>query len=103
MSKHTSGPWKPVCDRRRVTPWVIESYAAHIADVQRCVSYGKEIDGEAEANARLIAAAPDLAEAVEALMTAKWSSDKDNMEFTVEMTCFTRDKLVAAIRKARGE
>ena len=88
MSKHTKGPWKAV---RTVAPkgWVIgrEDGLYDIAIVR---------DGSAlednQANARLIAAAPDLLEALE---DVRHNVDSDEPEMW--------HRVNAAIAKARGE
>ena len=59
MSKHTPGPWRVVEDR---VPSSLEVYAGKTA-IAEC---WRRADVETEiANARLIAAAPDLLEALE--------------------------------------
>lgn len=58
----TPGPWSPRFDKRRLDPWTIEGPKAWIASVHPC-ALDKKTDPQAEANARLIAAAPDLYEA----------------------------------------
>lgn len=57
--KHTPGPWAPQQDRRRFNPHFVQSEKAHVADVLPC-GINKRDDPEAAANARLIAASPDL-------------------------------------------
>lgn len=82
MSKHTPGPWARYGS-------IIRSIACNdrkIADV-------RVIDDEGQANARLMAAAPDLLEALEAALTILTDSVGD----------FDYDKAMAAIAKAKGE
>lgn len=61
-AQHTPGPWFAKADKRRWNPNYVEAERAHIADVMPCSVFDKKNDAEAEANARLIAAAPDLLE-----------------------------------------
>ena len=63
MSKHTPGPWK--YDTTKLADWYTR--------ITHCVSISGESEirlygNEAEANARLISAAPELLEALEALV-----------------------------------
>lgn len=98
MSGHTPGPWKVEYennDGARVSAiasvaWCPSS-AAFGADGSQVITAD-----EAEANARLIAAAPDLLAALEAVMatrTTPWR--KDAMK--------ANQLAIAAIAKARGE
>jgi hypothetical protein len=67
MSEHTPGPWKAV--RERLSPgreWRIEAADAENYNWHICQCF--DLDGEA--NARLIAAAPELLAAVEAAVVA---------------------------------
>lgn len=69
MSKHTPGPWK----LRRVTRYDIriapESEPEHVSIAGMAI-WGEEDREELEANARLIAAAPELLEALKELREA---------------------------------
>ena len=81
MSKHTAGPW-------RVANGVqIRSQRDQIAKVWMMRS------GEGNANARLIAASPDLLEALQAFVKYAEDCNDDSHEL---------DKARAAIAKARG-
>ena len=91
MSKHTPGPWR-----------VVDSWNDHMVEGQN----GEEIiwqDGPHdtptinEANARLIAAAPDLLAALEQLVAVKDYSDR------IWGATFDWDAARAAIAKAKGE
>lgn len=63
MSKHTPGPWK-VFENPEGLP-VVESTGPHADAVAHIRWARREADGaEVDANARLIAAAPDLLEAL---------------------------------------
>jgi hypothetical protein len=61
-SQHTPGPWTAKKDRRRWNPSYVETARAHVADVMPCSVVDKKNDLEAEANAHLISAAPELLE-----------------------------------------
>ncbi len=55
------------------------------------------------ADARLIAAAPDLLAALKPLTGDRLKSiDKDNMEFRITLTCYEVDAIRAAIAKAEA-
>ena len=65
MSKHTPGPWR--IERQNPSPttgeWMVSgAKPGYLAEVRDCGS------GDEQANARLIAAAPDLLEALTALV-----------------------------------
>ena len=65
MNKHTDGPWKIVTDcLSGVRPCIHNDDGFHIAAVYRGI-FGDKFESQFEANARLIAAAPDLLEACE--------------------------------------
>ena len=85
---HTPGPWR--VDRRNPSPttgeWMIAgSKPGYLADVRDCGS------GDVTANARLIAAAPDLLACLLDVLDA--DGDLDVMDF---------DRYRAAIAKATG-
>jgi hypothetical protein len=99
MNKHTPGPWYHdfASGMKNGNPQVVEyfvrrdgdnvSIAADIVDPEKCVP--------SEANARLIAAAPDLLEALENI------ADIVADEWGTHRPCVMR--AYAAIAKARGE
>ena len=60
---HTSGPWYPVTINASYS-WVIES---ELTDIARLPEW-PDNKAEAEANARLIASAPDLLDALEKII-----------------------------------
>ncbi len=94
MTKHTVGPWH-VVDGRWIMAEVPE-WEAKVARVER-VGWGGECD-KTEANARLLAAAPELLEALETLRDMIDSFDE-------KLLSSGRDKMdaaEAAIKKARG-
>lgn len=93
-SKPTPGPWRPVIiiDYRHAIRVVNDE-----GEVARVVCGGDVSREEAEANARLIAAAPDLLATLEALLPAVGEFPRD--PYTLGLVEDAR----AAIRKARGE
>ncbi len=97
MSKHTPGPWR--VEHQNPSPttgeWMIAgSKPGYLAEVRDCGS------GDVRANARLIAAAPDLLEACELIVSA--------FDQLAPMSSARNEPLQinaarAAIAKARGE
>lgn len=70
-AKHTPGPWVPVSDTQvdgftRVRVACEEGKAGLVATCSGC----RKSTDEDEANARLIAAAPELADALEAILAS---------------------------------
>jgi hypothetical protein len=89
MSKHTPGPWKIEHDYK---PYVINAGAGHTI----CAITGTAaIRPEAEANARLIAAAPEM---LEALKLVRESGLADEYGASA-----VEDAINAAIKKATGQ
>jgi hypothetical protein len=84
MSKHTPGPWRPVTDG--ISHWV--EIDGIIAMVMNCRHK------QAQSKAALIAAAPELLEALKVALDASWDGP---------MPDYARDKACAAIAKATGE
>lgn len=97
MSTHTPGPWKVHPYRNgKIGPYnmAIDVGPAGRMVAQICGEFEKPVAGdEAEANARLIAAAPDLLTALKALVIAT-----DGHPGSVRQ----RDEARAAIAKAEG-
>lgn len=95
MSKHTPGPWKKFDS-------AFPQFFVCVAGKDICkVSSGDVTLLEAEANANLIAAAPDLLEALEALL-----EDEEWMDGSGWVYVRNFDKADAArkvIAKARGQ
>ena len=89
MSKHTPGPW--IALRERTAGTFFNSYAIMQRD-EIIAHTTTDIGAKTEADARLIAAAPDLLAACEALV-AGWEHN------LTEPMALVR----AAIAKARGE
>lgn len=85
-TKHTPGPWRPVAiENKRIS--VISERNGLVCNLIYCK----------QENARLIAAAPELLEALE-LVKGGTKFDVDN-DFTREIT----RRIDAAIAKAKGE
>jgi hypothetical protein len=100
MSKHTPGPWEAngYHIRQRVTGTRSISEVAYTGPHHTAPhEYPKSCRLVDEANARLIAAAPDLLEALEAIM------DSDLWEWNGSAAFWLQDKVKAAINKAKGE
>ena len=101
MSKqtHTSGPWR--ADLTRGEQGYSDSYtvAGPLYEVCRMV----DLDEEDAANARLIAAAPDLLEVARtALMVMEDLNDMIPTKLIAEATASIQRELRAAIAKAEG-
>jgi hypothetical protein len=95
-AKHTPGPW--VVRGADTYRWQIEHGDVKTATVvARVTTPPKGGTDASDANAHLIAAAPDMLEALEdAVEAATWDRD-------VEIPSSLRDQMIAAIKKARGE
>jgi hypothetical protein len=102
-SKHTPGPWWPV--QNSLDRWYVTTYRDHETATTKPTRFGatvahgigdhteKRTSGNEEANARLIAAAPDLLDALEAFL-----NEADAGHVSVDTDRAAR----AAIAKARG-
>ena len=98
--KHTPAPWRVSSESPRI---IKKDYRAIGSDAGFLIAstMGNDNSGfyaseqEADANARLIAAAPELLEALEELITATQHLDQCHQA--------TADKARAAIAKAKGE
>ena len=95
---HTSGPWK-VFNNREIGPISKEDDQSY--SMMLPVAYIEQYDypNDYEANANLIAAAPDLLEALQELYHLIDSAHDGKRVFTTEM----QKKVRAAIAKATGE
>lgn len=91
----TPGPWR-IKLTERFGPWVVDDNGWHVAEVSvlhREIRTREETD----ANARLIAAAPDL---LEALLVAHDHIDMAALEIS---HCKDAEQIRAAIAKSRGQ
>jgi hypothetical protein len=98
--KHTPGPWTSKRPQPRVQINLKAIYCENLGyQVAFVNSDSRSIEENAHANARLIAAAPELLDALkEALVQI------DNQcDVSVDEWLFCRDKARAAIAKATGE
>ncbi len=113
MTKHTPGPWAAHYDNRWGKWSVRSANAADLAEAPIYYELAEGIGGhvrgksfndysEVEANARLIAAAPDLLDALERLKIEVVLSDVD-MDYIEQHFRPHLNKAEAAIAKARGE
>lgn len=100
MNKHTPGPWKAIPPKLG-TAWVIDSGnpdapIAMLYGANTPIQMKRARSGEAEANARLIAAAPELLAALQHVQRRLEARGGDFLEGTQEV-------VRAAIAKATGE
>ncbi len=94
MSKHTPGPWI-VSRGANVKPFSVEAATSTIADIYRAKGHGT-----CEANARLIAAAPELLEACrEAKKLLEEVAEMNIQPFPISAVALNR-KLIALVAKA---
>ena len=94
MTRHTLGPWRA---RKPNSPYALGNWIVEHADLLIARLFGPN-DAENEANARLVAASPDMLAALEGIRKALHSPNnslRDRAE--------AWDNLDAAIAKARGE
>jgi hypothetical protein len=95
--EHTTGPW-------RVAPASDYPSGLNVDANTRgyvCLA-GEWDDARAVANARLIAAAPDLLEACRAFLRAPSTGSSGPGSVTIEVTTFNLNAARAAIAKAEG-
>ena len=107
MTKHTQGPWRVVEEphQKMISNWGIQigshkisffPYVYQYADIEKTCG-GYVTDQEMHANARLIAAAPDLLESAKLLIDSYDICRKDRTPDVIF------ERLRAAIAKATGE
>jgi hypothetical protein len=113
MSKHTPGPWEydrmllPQRAKDRRCGFVVngpdtkEELPTRVCDMR--VPAGIDGFGEGEANARLIAAAPELLEACEAMLKCSPMQQGERNGAIMGMISGAIDKAREAIAKAKGE
>lgn len=98
-TEHTPGPWAVDPDDRPGMEWnnhIVQQASPHIA-ICFMTHSGKRDNSEAEANARLIASAPELLAALDLLV-------KDVADYEAwQRPCHALDVAIAALKKARGE
>jgi len=107
MSEHTPGPWKPPRLTIDEKAWFVGDPTGNF-DIA-IINCEHSPAGSAEANARLIAAAPDLLEACllsqkveEHLRSCKWCDrqTRDMCQDAIELAIHAEATLLAAIGKA---
>lgn len=107
MSKHTPGPWHVLgpdsyADRCQCIDITNDGNTLSVAFAVADVDYG--ITLEVEANAKLIAAAPDMAEALKKVMSrlrwAGWAGEGENERGDATFTGEDFDAVKAALSKA---
>ena len=94
MSKHTPGPWEAFTEDSFSGWWAIRQ----ITDDGLNHEVGSSDGGFDEADARLMAAAPDLLEALQAMV--QWQMDSMSGK---ETNGYPGTQAMAAIRKALGD
>jgi len=99
MNKFTPGPW--VADGRDISPESNQELSiCAVMPIDLGGEKGWHDGKETEANARLIAAAPDLLESLEELSKAYSDALRDEFNIT---ECPLIDKALATIASARGD
>lgn len=104
--QHSKGPWKviPPCTESFGLSFVQDSSGVSVCGVYRRIADGKISTDKQEANARLIAAAPDLLEAALELFVCLSDSGYNIDEDQIGMVEYPGWKnLRLAIKKAKGE
>lgn len=96
-ARHTLGPWeaKPTGPWDGWDGWSVEDAAGSVV----CDAHGSQFNGAREANARLIAAAPELLDALQIVVT-NWTSQFERRGHMAPDWC---KKARLAIAKATGE
>ena len=98
QSKHTPGPWRTIASTNKTMRTVVGPDfpgQGYIANVNLCrTNNAQDVDGEA--NARLIAAAPELLEALKAVQKWSWSQ-----HWTIR-ECNEMKVIDAALAQAEG-
>ena len=80
-TKHTAGPWKSKRENMErpngelFARWQVGSMNADPWDIATLESFSEAVDAEQDANARLIAAAPELLEALKGMVERYASHD----------------------------
>lgn len=89
MNKHTAGPWTVEYDNSETLQWY------NVGPARVYHNYNNELEEEtAQANARLIASAPELLEALEAMV--------DLWDKSFLYDAYDYNKAKQTIRKAKG-
>lgn len=100
MSAHTAGPWAIDWNVSRID--VFSSDAATLIATIRRSTPSDGIDADARANARLIAAAPELLEALRNIVALDPATDSDSgRNEWGEAECFDKAQEIASTALAR--
>lgn len=81
MNKFTAGPWDIVKTRQGAFTTIMSKTNAHIAEMVKWYTTDPELIAEMEANAKLVAAAPDLLEALQELLASYESMMHNEFDF----------------------
>jgi len=102
-AKHTPGPWKARKIAGYTAYWAVDAPRVEDREPQVCkVSGGLYIDApQTEANARLIAAAPELLEALEGMLNNLWQDRKRDVKRDYSLMVYEAAAR-KALDKARG-
>lgn len=93
-TEFTKGEWKAIKPRHSNGFWYVNSEQLDCGSIATCY-HGIKGDSEAEANAKLIAAAPDLLAALnETIDLINWGRSEGHFDDTVY------NKAISAIKKA---
>ena len=110
MSKHTPGPWKAHFEEAYFVTGPDRGRVAMMMNLKGPHGLGGRRSGEeSAANARLIAAAPELLEALKQILAAYCGVMRSEFDFPSRPWTPERDndidalQAIAAIRKATGE
>jgi len=99
-TQHTPGPWKVVLDSDQIEG---ENIEVHDQFGRAAIIMGEFNDEETQANARLIAAALELLEALKILYSRAGHANECKLDVTKHQSCTCHmDQARAAIAKAEG-
>lgn len=100
MSKHTPGPWIPL----KGIFWSVENEDGYrIASLVESENIGLPPNDDSQANANLIAAAPDLLEALVSLTEDAFPQFTGGCVGTFDIRKGAYEAALAAIARAKGE
>lgn len=119
VAAHTPGPWKAQRDIRHQLntgtltddspkAWAVYGQSKRVACISETLGVDWDKDTQAEANAHLIAAAPELLAALEYVASVLNMTDPEHEDFadsgadTVQALCEGEARIRAAIAKAKG-
>ena len=101
MSKHTPGPWEKVYDTAGITRGIRGRHGPEIVNVINWNGISRSTSVTGQANANLIAAAPDLLEALQNI-SEYWNQDQN--EAAMADACWHAIHTAsAAVAKATGD